>query len=314
MILRIHTMCLSSCSKYHEILGHYILPGWQTRGGRKGIYSSMIEPQLLLLSDSLSEQIMKVTQRMSPLGMLAFAVVAVGVLAFISGAPLASVTPVLAQETTNATTTDTTTTTTNATSPETEATPEGGGTETPPPAMTEEQGQESTAGETHQDTFTVRDSVFALLADQTIPASGFIHLYDTTPYSIISGHVAAKIPCDDESAPLLNILVGAAPQFTPAPLELIANLSTAGELCLYHVDLPAPGPEQQANTTNTTTTAAANTTTAAIITDIAIQNPGDEDITLPSTSTVVIGINEIEKGAHTHEEGEGGEQPPAGTP
>ena len=275
----------------------------------------MVEAQLLLLSDSPCEQIMKVTQRMSPLGMLAFTVVAVGVLAFITGAPLASLTPALAQETTNATTTDTTTTTTaNATSPETEATPEGGGTETTPPAMTEEHGQESTAGETHQDTFTVRDSVFALLADQTIPASGFIHLYDTTPYSIINGHVAAKIPCDDESAPLLNILVGAAPQFTPAPLELVANLSTAGELCLYHVDLPAPGPEQQANTTNTTTTAAAANTTGAIITDIAIQNPGDEDITLPSTSTVVIGINEIEKGAHTHEEGEGGEQPQAGTP
>jgi hypothetical protein len=197
----------------------------------------------------------------------------------------ASLTPALAQETTNATTTA------NATSPETEATPEGGGTETTPPAMTEEHGQESTASETRQDTFTIRDSVFALLADQTIPASGFIHLYDTTPYSIKNGHVAAKIPCDDESAPLLNILVGAATQFTPAPLELVANLSTAGELCLYHVDLPAPGPEQQANTTNTTTTAAANTT-AAINTDIAIQNPGDEDITLPSTSTVVIGINE----------------------
>jgi hypothetical protein len=262
----------------------------------------MIEPQLLLLFDFLSEEIMKVTQRMSPLGMLAF----------VSGAPLASLTPALAQETTNATTTDTTTTT-NATSPETAATQEeeGGETETTPLAMPEEHGQESASGETHQDVFTVRDSVFALLADHTIPASGFIHLYDTTPYSIRNGHVAAKIPCDDESAPELNILVGVAPQFTPAPIELVANLSTPGELCLYHVDLPAPEPEQQANTTNTTATA---NTTGAMITDIAIQNPGDEDITLPSTSTVVIGINEIEKGAHAHEGEEGGEQPQAGTP
>lgn len=238
---------------------------------------------------------MNINERLSALGVLAFA--AVGALALISS-PIASLTPALAQPTA----------TTNATTPEAAPEEEGGAT-----AMTEEHAQESTSNETHQDTFTVRDSVFALLADHTIPASGFIHLYDTTPYSIINGHVAAKIPCDDESAPLLNILVGAAPQFTPAPLELIANLSTAGELCLYHVDLPAPGPEQQTNTTNTTTTSAANTT-AAMITDIAIQNPGDEDITLPSTSTVVIGINEIEKGTHTHEEGEGGEQPPAGTP
>lgn len=109
--------------------------------------------------------------------------------------------------------------------------------------------------------------------------------------------------------PLLEILVGVAPEFTPAPLELVANLSTPGELCLYHVDLPAP---EQANATTNTTSA--NSTTAEI-TDIAISNPGDEDVTLPSTSTVVIGINEIARGEHGHEEGEGGEQAPqAGAP
>lgn len=213
----------------------------------------------------------KVAERLSALGVLVFAV---GALGFLS-APIASLTPAIAQQTT-----------TNATSPE--VAPEGGA------ATTEE----------HTDTFTVRDSVFALLADQTIPASGFIHLYDSTPYSITNGHVAAKIPCDDESAPLLNILVGVAPDLTPAPLELVPPLSTAGELCLYHVDLPPPA---QANAT------AANATTT-MITDIAIQNPGDEDVTLPSTSTVVIGVNEIMRGAHSHEGEEGGGQAQAGTP
>ena len=214
----------------------------------------------------------KVAERLSALGVLAFAV---GALAFLS-APIASLTPAIAQQTT-----------TNATSPE--VAPEGGA------ATTEE----------HTDTFTVRDSVFALLADQTIPASGFIHLYDSTPYSIRNGHVAAKIPCDDESAPLLNILVGVAPNLTPAPLELVPPLSTAGELCLYHVDLPAT---EQANATAANATAANATTT--MITDIAIQNPGDEDVTLPSTSTVVIGVNEITRSTHGHEEG----QAQAGTP
>jgi hypothetical protein len=224
---------------------------------------------------------MNANERLSALGILIFAV---GALGFLS-APMASFSSVMAQQQT-----------TNATTPE-PSQEEGGA------ATTEE--QEHASNETHQDTFTVRDSVFALLADQTIPASGFIHLYDTTPYSLKNGHVAAKIPCDDDSTPLLNILVGVSPEFTPAPLELVANLSTPGELCLYHVDLPAP--EQ----TNATTTTSANTTTAnttAMITDIAISNPGDEDITLPSTSTVVIGVNEIEKGAHTHEE----EQPQDG--
>ena len=58
--------------------------------------------------------------------------------------------------------------------------------------MPEEHGHESGSNETQGDTFTVRDSVFALLADQTIPASGFIHLYDTSPYSIRNGHVVPK--------------------------------------------------------------------------------------------------------------------------
>jgi hypothetical protein len=204
---------------------------------------------------------MKVAERLSALGVLAFAV---GALAFLS-APMASLTPAIAQQTTN------------ATSPE--VAPEGG----------------AATNETRTDTSTARDSVFALLADQTIPASGFIHLYDSTPYSITNGHVAAKIPCDDESTPLLNILVGVAPNLTAASLELVPPLSTPGELCLYHADLPAT---QQANVT-------ANATTT-MITDIAIQNPGDEDVTLPSTSTVVIGVNEITRGGHSHEEAQAG--------
>ena len=223
---------------------------------------------------------MNITGRMSALGTLVFAI---GALMFLS-APIASFSTTVTQEQT-----------TNATAPE--GAPEGEA------ATAEEEHGDASSETATEGTTTVRDSVFALLADHTIPASGFIHLYDTTPYSIKNGHVAAKIPCDDESTPLLDILVGVAPDLTPAPLELNANLSTAGELCLYHTDLPAP---EQANATGT----AANATTAnaTMITDIAISNPGDEDVTLPSTSTVVIGINEIARGEHSHEE----EQPQDG--
>ncbi len=214
---------------------------------------------------------MKSSERLPALGVLVFAL---GALAFLS-APIASLTPAIAQQTTN------------ATSPE--VPPEGEA------AMTEE--HEPGSNETGTGgTFTVRDSVFALLTDQTIPSNSFIHLYDTTPYSIRNGHVAAKIPCDDDSTPLLNIIVGVAPNLAPAPLELVPTLSTPGELCLYHTDLPAPGQ------TNATTSTNATTANATMITDIAIQNPSDEDVTLPSTSTVVIGVNEITKGAHSHEE------------
>jgi hypothetical protein len=45
-----------------------------------------------------------------------------------------------------------------------------------------------------------------------------------------------------------------------------------------------------------------------VITTIYCLCPSDEDVTLPSTSTVVIGINEIARGEHSHEE----EQPQDG--
>ena len=37
-------------------------------------------------------------------------------------------------------------------------------------------------------------------------------------------------------------------------------------------------------------------------TDIAIQNPGEEDVELPATSTVVIGVNKVLPGAAVEHE------------
>jgi hypothetical protein len=118
----------------------------------------------------------------------------------------------------------------------------------------------------------VRDSSTILLDGKTIPAKDFIHLYDSTPYKIMNGHVAAKLPCDANSASPLKILVGQAPNVKPASLELVKELSKPGSMCIYHVDIP------QGND---------------VTTDIAIQNPTGSPIKLPDTSTVVIGVNEI---------------------
>ena len=127
----------------------------------------------------------------------------------------------------------------------------------------------------------VRDTVTLLLSGQSIPAMSYIHLYDSSPYKIVNGHIAAKIPCNDDSEAELNILTGSAPSFQPAELELIdGNLSTPGELCLYHVDIP------QENVTTTT--------------DIAIKNPTDSSIDFPETSTITVGVNEIMPGAEEH--------------
>lgn len=132
----------------------------------------------------------------------------------------------------------------------------------------------------------VRDSVAELLEGRTIPAGQFIHLYDSTPYMITNGHVAVNVPCEDNSTASIQVLMGQAPNFTAAELENLPELSTPGEMCLYHVDI-APHEE--------------------VITDVAIANPGDSELDFPPGSTAVIGINEIMPGAEEGEHGHGAE-------
>jgi len=154
--------------------------------------------------------------------------------------------------------------------------------------MTEEEEEEyATEGghaakeKEYNQTSTVRDSVTELLQDKIIPGGDFVHLYDSTPYHILNGHVALKAPCEDDNTTPVQILIGSAPNMTAATLENIAPLSTPGEQCLYHADLIPSG-------------------NVTIITDIALKNPTEEDIEFPPTATVVIGINEITKGEHGH--------------
>src|ERR687885_1388991 len=119
----------------------------------------------------------------------------------------------------------------------------------------------------------VRDSQAILLEGKTIPANDYIHLYDSTPYMITNGHIAAKLPCDTNNTSPLKILIGQAPNLKPAELEFVKPLSTPGKMCIYHVDVPSKAGE--------------------VVTDIAIQNPTTTEVKLPSTSSVVIGVNEI---------------------
>jgi len=137
------------------------------------------------------------------------------------------------------------------------------------------------ANDTSTNTVT-RDSQTILLEGESLPEGDFIHLYDSTPYQIMNGHIAAKLPCNDANSTEVNVLIGQAPNLQPAELEFVGPLSTPGELCLYHVDV------------------ASDETTP--ITDIAIQNNSTEDIDFPATSTIVLGVNEIAPIGGEHQE------------
>ncbi len=125
----------------------------------------------------------------------------------------------------------------------------------------------------------VRDTVTQLLEGKTLPRGDFIHLYDSTPYKIVTGHVAGKLPCNSKSVSDISVLVGQAPNFKESNTNLVSQLSTPGKLCLYHVDLVS----------NSTTT----------VTDIAIKNNSTHDIVFPATSTIVVGVDKIVKLSHS---------------
>jgi hypothetical protein len=135
-------------------------------------------------------------------------------------------------------------------------------------------------GATNQTTVT-RDTVTILLEGKSIPGMGFLHLYDSTPYKIGNGHIALHVPCDSSSKPIVNVLIGSAPDVKPVEPEFVKELSQPGVMCIYHVDIGAKNVTQ---------------------TDIAIQNPSNQTITFPPSSGITIGVNEIMPigGGHTH--------------
>ena len=142
----------------------------------------------------------------------------------------------------------------------------------------------------------VRDSLFTYMDGRVLPPSDFIHLYDTTPYKIMDGHVAAKLSCNERSQTPFQILIGQAPNMTAAELDLVAELSRPGQICMYHADLHSAHEDHQGSAEG------------RAITDIAIMNPTSTEMQFPVTSTVVIGLNEImrlEEGQE-HGVGEGG--------
>ncbi len=135
-------------------------------------------------------------------------------------------------------------------------------------ANTGEGAQSSSSGTT-----VTRDSVTLLLEGKTLPKGEYIELYDATPSKIVDGHFVAKVPCDSKGNSQVDLLTGVAPNFNSTDAEFIKELSTPGNLCLYHVDLVS-----DANNT---------------ITDVAIKNNSTQDIAFPPSSSVSVGVNSI---------------------
>lgn len=133
----------------------------------------------------------------------------------------------------------------------------------------------STSGN-NKDKFTVNDSETILLAGKNLPSGDYLHLYDSSPYKVSNAHITAKIPCNDEYRTHIVFLFGPDTEIPISGLDLIPELSEAGELCSYQGNI-------------VTNEISSN------ITDIAIFNNSPDNIEFPDSSSLVIKVNEITK-------------------
>lgn len=129
----------------------------------------------------------------------------------------------------------------------------------------------------------VGESATIILSNQIVPPKDYIHIYDSLPYKINSGHLTAKLPCDRSSKPALRIFTGMIPFLKPSTLQVIKELSNPGYMCLYYLDIPPKIDNEHVAEQNSTN----------IVSDIVLYNPTSVRQVLLNTSSIVIGISEI---------------------
>lgn len=129
-----------------------------------------------------------------------------------------------------------------------------------------------------QSSSAINDNVSISLNDKSIPEGSYMPIYDSRPYKISDGHISAKLPCNEDSSPSVQIMVGNEFELSPIELKIIPDLSDAGSICLYEGDI---------------ITGLNNT-----IYDIMVQNTITDEIDFPDTSSIAIGITKLDKSSN----------------
>jgi hypothetical protein len=154
-------------------------------------------------------------------------------------------------------------------------------------------------------TILVKNPGILLLSHQIIPPKDFIPVYDAMPYKIMNGQVYAKLPCDSNSKPSLQILAGQLSELKVAQLKLITAVSKPGYMCMYYANLTSTN-----NDTVVSTNATSNVhnvdnivTSGGVggglrkgnltITYVELFNPTDYRVVLPSTASLSISVNQV---------------------
>lgn len=132
----------------------------------------------------------------------------------------------------------------------------------------------------------------SLFISQHIPLTGqlqngdYIHLIDFTPFNTTAeGHIAIKVPCDNNGKPMVTVIAGVAPNFTTLDVGNAINngtldgrnidLSVEGTTCLYHGEIPNGITDiALVNTSNKTLNFEAGGYTAAITAHATVSEEG----------------------------------------
>ena len=151
-------------------------------------------------------------------------------------------------------------------------------------------------------TILVKNPGILLLSHQIIPPKDFIPVYDSMPYKIKNGQVYAKLPCDSNSKPSLQILAGQLSELKVAQLKLITAVSKPGYMCMYYANLTSTNNDTVVNTNATSKVPKVDNIVTSggglrkgnlTITYVELFNPTDYRVVLPSTASLSISVNQV---------------------
>jgi len=97
------------------------------------------------------------------------------------------------------------------------------------------------AGDNHAPIEAQFQSTGTIVLKKWLRGGDFMLLKDVTPLEVVGGHIAYKVPCDNDGESPLRILLGSASEggsnLVPVDPELIEDISTLGRDCVYHADI-----------------------------------------------------------------------------
>jgi hypothetical protein len=113
----------------------------------------------------------------------------------------------------------------------------------------------------------------------SIQSKDYVPLFSSIPFKISNGIILTKLPCDNNNKPILQIVGSSADNnFFLINLNLIANLSSAGSMCMYQSLIPDD---------------LSNLLYSHTLTTIYLYNSLNIQLEVPTTTSIFIGIHKL---------------------